>query len=375
MSRNISARNNLLPILIRKELTQFRRNKFLPKLLLMLPIMLMLLMPWVTTMDVRNIGVAVVDDDQSSFSRRVVSHIASSDYFRYKEGYRDYLQSLEALDKGEIDVIISIPEHFERDLQLGTQKPISLVANAVNATKGGQGLQYSLQTIATTLHELQTEQGVVSLSDAVATENRYNPTGNYRYFMVPALMIILLILVCCFLPALNIVSEKEAGTIEQLNVTPITPLQFTLAKLVPYWIMGLIELTLAMIVARLLYGLVPQGSVLTIFTGAILFIICMSGFGVTMANISDTLQQTIYIMFFFVMIFMLMSGLLTPLASMPEWAQNVTYLFPPRYFVEIMRSVYLKGTTFVELGGYMAALAGMAALFCLLAMKTYRKQA
>ncbi len=369
------SRNNLLPILIRKEMIQFRRNKFLPKLLLMLPIMLMLIMPWVATMDVRNINITVIDDDQSSLSQRMISHISSSEYFRYNDDLADYQMALDALDNGEIDVIISIPEYFERDLQHGTQKPISIVANAVNATKGGQGMQYSLQTIASTVREMQTEQGTQPIEPLIVTENRYNPTANYRYFMIPALMIMLLILVCCFLPALNIVSEKESGTIEQVNVTPISPLQFTLAKLIPYWVMGLLELTLAMIVARLVYGLAPVGSVGTIYLAAILFVVCMSGFGVTMANISDTLQQTIFVMFFFVMIFMLMSGLMTPVASMPEWAQYVTYAFPPRYFVEVMRAVYLKGTTTAELAFNLCALAVMAVCFCLLAMKTYKKQA
>ncbi len=374
----------IIPVLLKKEVTQLRRNSFLPRLLVMLPIMLMLVMPWVTTMDVRNIGIAIIDADQSSLSRRMVSHLASSDYFRYSPDYLRYEDAIEALDRGDIDVVVSIPAHFEYNLQIGCPEPIAIVANGVNATKGSQGMQYSLQTIQTAIQEVQAEKGVTaSVADRlhggtegglIVIENRYNPTGDYRYFMIPALMIMLLLLVCCFLPAFNIVGEKEKGTMEQLNVTPITPVQFTLAKLVPYWVIGLVELSLAMLLAWLVYDLAPVGNIGIIYLAAVLFIGTMSAFGVIMANVSNTLQQTIFLMFFFVMLFMLMSGLMTPIASMPQWAQYITLAFPTRYFIAIMRAVYLKGTTLVELLPHILALLGFMIGFFAIAMKTYKKQ-
>ncbi len=364
----------IIPVLLKKEITQLRRNSFLPRLLVMLPVMLMLVMPWVTTMDVRNIGIAIIDTDQSSLSRRMVSHLASSDYFRYSPDYLRYEDAIEALDRGDIDVVVSIPADFEYNLQIGCPEPIAIVANGVNATKGSQGMQYSLQTISSAITEMQTERGGIVPAEAIVVENRYNPTGDYRYFMIPALMIILLLLVCCFLPAFNIVGEKEKGTMEQLNVTPITPVQFTLAKLVPYWVIGLVELSLAMLLAWLVYGLAPLGNIGIIYLAAVLFIGTMSAFGVIMANVSNTLQQTIFLMFFFVMLFMLMSGLMTPIASMPQWAQYITLAFPTRYFIAIMRAVYLKGTTLVELLPHILALLGFMIGFFALAMKTYKKQ-
>ncbi len=364
----------ILPVLIKKEITQLRRNSFLPRLLVMLPVMLMLVMPWVTTMDVRNIGIAIIDTDQSSLSRRMVSHLASSDYFRYSSDYLRYEDAIEALDRGDIDVVVSIPANFEYNLQIGCPEPIAIVANGVNATKGSQGMQYSLQTISSAITEMQTERGAAVPAEAIVIENRYNPTGDYRYFMIPALMIMLLLLVCCFLPAFNIVGEKEKGTMEQLNVTPITPVQFTLAKLVPYWVIGLVELSLAMLLAWLVYGLAPVGNIGIIYLAAVLFIGTMSAFGVIMANVSNTLQQTIFLMFFFVMLFMLMSGLMTPIASMPQWAQYITLAFPTRYFIAIMRAVYLKGTTLLELLPHILALLGFMIGFFAIAMKTYKKQ-
>ncbi len=362
-------------VLLQKEFLQIRRNSFLPKLIIIFPIMIMLLMPLIMTMDVRNVNVAIVDLDRSTASRRIASHIEGSEYLTLVASTAEFLPAMAALENGDVDVIVQIPSHFERDMVGETAEKISITANAVNATKGGMGIQYVVQTIARTLQELRGEKLPVEVSELVTIENRYNPTLNYRHYMIPALMIILFILICGFLPALSIVGEKESGTIEQINVTPISRFTFTLSKLLPYWIIGLFVLTVAMIVARLVYGLAPVGSVGLIYLGAALFIFVISGFSLTVANFSETMQQTMFVMFFFIMIFMLMSGLLTPVDSMPEWAQRFTLILPPRYFVEILRSVYLKGCTLADMWHNYAALCGFALLFNVLATLTYKKQA
>lgn len=361
--------------LLQKEFLQIRRNSFLPRLIIAFPILVMLLMPLIMTMDVRNVNIAIVDLDHSSMSHRIASHINASEYLSLAQSTAEYPLALEALKHGDIDIIVEIPSNFERDMTISTPKRISITANAVNATKGSMGLQYTIQTIAKALAELKCEKNPITVHELLTVENRYNPTLNYRYYMIPALMIILFILICGFLPALSIVGEKESGTIEQINVTPIPKLTFTLSKLVPYWIIGLFVVTVAMIVARLVYGLSPTGSIATIYFGVILFILTISGFSVTIANFSDTMQQTMFVMFFFVMIFMLLSGLLTPIDSMPQWAQRFTLLLPPRYLVEILRSVYLKGTTFIELLPNFVALGIFAIFFNTLAALTYKKQA
>lgn len=361
-------------VLIQKEFLQIRRNAFLPRLIIAFPIMIMLIMPLIMTMDVRNVNVTVVDLDRSTTSHRIISHIEASDLLTLVSSTTEYSLALQALEEGRTDVIVQIPAHFGRDLAVSTPKKISINANAVNATKGGIGMQYVVQTIARTLAEVRGEESPVNIQELITTENRYNPTLNYRHYMIPALMIILFILICGFLPALSIVGEKESGSIEQINVTPLSRFTFTLAKLVPYWIIGLFVLTIAMIVAWFVYGLVPVGSIGLIYLSSMLFILVISGFSLTVANFSDTMQQAMFVMFFFIMIFMLMSGLLTPVDSMPRWAQYITYFLPPRYFVEILRSVYLKGTTLVEMWHNLAALGGFALLFNTLATITYRKQ-
>lgn len=366
---------SVLKMLIRKELTQFFRNRFLPALLVFMPIMLVLVMPLVSQMDIQNVTVAFIDHDRSTLSMRMESHIANTDYFRIQSGFRDYEEAIQQLDKGKVDVIITIPEHFERDMQTGEAKSISIVANAVNATKGGQGIQYAVQTIASAVTEISREQGFdVGEASPITIQNRYNPTGNYRFFMLPALIIILLLLNSCFLPLLNIMTEKENGTIEQINVTPITRLEFILAKLIPYWLMAILLVAFSILLAWIFYGLVPEGSMAVIFLASFLFSLCMSGLAVTMANISDTMQQAIFVIFFFAMIFILMSGLLTPIHSMPMWVQCITYAFPTRYVINIFRAVYLKGTLLSELRFDLLMLTSLAVFFNVLATVTYKKQ-
>jgi len=210
--------------------------------------------------------------------------------------------------------------------------------------------------------------------ELVSVEYLYNPTLEYRNHMIPALMIMLLIMLCGFLPTLNLVSEKETGTIEQMNVMPVKTTIFILSKVIPYWIIGLIVLSLAMLIASLFYGLTPAGSRASINVAAWLFILVMSGLGITIANKSSRMSQSMLLMFFIVILFVLMSGLLTPISSMPPWAQTLTYALPPRYFIEIMRSVYLKATGMSDLGNQYFILCLFAIAMNFLAAISYSKQ-
>lgn len=337
-----------LKYLLQKEFIQFRRNSFLPKIIFVFPVAIMLIAPIVTNMDVKHVGARVKDNDNSSLSRQMASHIFATDYFTAGD-----------------DVVITIPEGFERSLASGDPKKMLIEANGVNATKGTLGMQYALQSIA---------KAIGAQTGVTAVKYMYNPMLDYRFNMIPAFIIILVLMVCCFIPALNIVLEKENGTIEQINVTPVSRLEFTLSKLLPYWLIGLVVVTEGILVAGWVYGLWPAGSTLALYFGAMLFTFAMSGFAVSIANRAETMQQSIFILFFFVMVFMLMSGLLTPLSSMPRWAQIVAHFFPPTYFVQILRAIYLKGTLMSELAVNYWALAGFGVAFSILAALTYRKR-
>lgn len=364
----------ILLVLLDKEIRQFWRNRFLPVMTIVFPIMVMLVFPWITTLEVKNVGVAVVDNDRSSASRRLLAKIDASDNFSLLGTVGEYPAALAMLERGDADLIVEIPDGFG-DMTLPQRPKISISANGVNAVKGSLGTQYMLQTLLLAQAELLGERSPYAPADDIAVLNLYNPTLEYRFYMIPALIIILMIMLGGFLPALNLVIEKEKGTIEQMNVSPVGRLPFTLAKLIPFWAIGLFVLSVTMLIARFVYGLELEGSAGAIYSASVLFVLAMSGLGVTVANHSSTMQQTMFEMFFFVVIFVLMSGLITPVESMPEWAQWITRLLPPRYFVDIMRTVYLKGTTVAELWREYLVLGGFALLFDTLAVVTYKKQA
>lgn len=363
-----------LSFLVKKEFIQFRRNKFISRLVFAFPVLVMLIVPLVTNMEVRGVSVALIDHDQSSLSRRMLSHLEASKSLRVRMQSSDYQQAYRQLEDGKVDIIVSIPERCEQTLLLGQLPCISVDANAVNSTKSGMGSQYAIAALGKALSEVAAESGVSLSSGDISVRYFYNEALDYRFYMIPAFIIILVLLICCFIPALNLVVEKERGTIEQINVTPVSRFEFTLSKLIPYWLVGIVVLTEAILTAGLVYGLWPAGNAGTIYLAALLFALTMSGFAIAVANISDTMQQCIFVLFFFVMIFMLMSGMLTPLESMPQWAQWITVAFPPRWFVGIMRAVYLKGTTLAELAPNFLALLLLAIAFCSIAMLTYRKQ-
>lgn len=350
-----------------------RRNPLIPKVMLVMPVVVMLVIPLVTNMDVKNVGVAVVDNDRTELSRRIWSDINASEQMTVRGVVSSYAEAMAQIRSGRSDVIVDIPRHFSRDLVTGNPQ-IDVSANGVNATKGMLGSQYVVQSIAGTLKAYRAEEGLPVPESEIGVVYKYNPTLNFKNFMIPGMMVVLIIIICGFLPAINIVDEKQTGTIEAMNVTPVSKMTFVLSKLIPFWIAGVVIVTIGMLIGWLVYGLVPQGSIGTIYLATLLFSLVMSGLGVFIANKSSTILQSIFLMFAFIMIFQLMAGLFTPISSMPQWAQYITYAVPPRYFIEIMCAVYLKGTTIPELMPQFAALTAFAVGMLLLAALTYRKQ-
>lgn len=368
----------MIKFLIEKEFKQLLRNSFLPKMILIFPFMIMLLMPWAANLEIKNVNLNVVDNDHSVMSRRLVEKVGASTYFRMTDVLSSYNMGLKAIEAGENDLILEIPRHFERDWMSGEGAHVLVAANAVNGTKGGLGSSYLAHIINDYADELREEYPIASTGGSiplmdVTVQNVFNPNLNYKLFMVPALMVMLLTLLCGFLPALNVVSEKEAGTIEQINVTPVSKFTFILAKLVPYWSVGFIVLTLCFGLAWLLYGIVPAGHFLTIYCFAVIFVLGVSGMGLVISNHSATMQQAMFVMWFCMLILILMSGLFTPIRSMPEWAQLVTVLNPLKYFMEVMRMVYLKGSALADLLVQLGALSVFAVFFNAWAVWSYKK--
>ncbi len=365
----------ILKYLIRKEFKQFFRNPFLPRLVVMLPLAMMLVFPWAATQDVTNVRLAYVDMDHTTESRRLIEKTMAGGYFIGQANCASYDEALALVQKGDADVVLQIAPDFARNFQRDEPSRVMIAANAVNGTKGALGAAYLQQIVAGFGNEIAIENGTQQMIRQLSLSERYafNQTLDYKRFMIPALTCMLLIMLTGFLPALNIVTEKERGTIEQINVTPVTRGQFILAKLLPYWIIGLVVLTIALLIAWLVYDFAPAGSLLTLYAFAIVFIAVISGFGLLVSNFSNTMQQAMFVMFFFVLVFMLMSGLFTPVTSMPDWAQAVSRANPPRYFIEAMRMVFLKGSTLADLSYNLFVLLGFAALFNAAAVLSYKK--
>ncbi|MDE6071345.1 MAG: ABC transporter permease [Muribaculaceae bacterium] len=359
----------ILGALLRKEVIMMRHNPIIPKMIVGLPIMALLIIPLVATFDVKNVEVAVVDNDRSQLSRRIIADIDASKELDVLAVTATHDEAMILMEKDKVDVILSIPSHFARDIS-----ELDVEANGVNATKGMMGMQYVVSSAVATIRQANLEDGlpVQELSSSVLY--RFNPTLNFRHYMIPALMVFLIIMICGFLPALNLVSEKESGTIEAMNVTPVSRTVFVLSKLIPFWVTGILVVTVGILIGFFVYGLAPVGNILCIYLAAILLSLVMSGLGVTIANKSATMLQTIFVMFAFIIIFQLMGGLFTPIGSMPEWAQYITYAVPPRFFNEIMRAIYLRGTTIAELGSQFLWLTGYALLAITCAALTYKKR-
>ena len=363
----------ILKALLKKEVTLMRRNPIIPKIIFVMPLMVMLVIPLVANLDVKNVNVVVVDSDRSQLSRRMIANLDAAKAITVNAYCDTHEDALARLERGDADVILTIPYGYSKLIVLG-RVSVSVEANGVNATKGLLGSRYVSQSVQMTLQQWQTENGITVKPSEISVINRYNPTLNFKNYMIPALMVVLLIIICGFLPALNLVSEKESGTIEAMNVTPVDKLTFVLSKLIPFWVVGILVVTVGMLVGWLVYGLTPVGNIAVIYLATILFSLVMSGLGLSIANQSATMLQSIFVMFAFIMIFQLMSGLFTPINSMPQWAQMITYFIPPRYFIEIMRSVYLKGTPISELWFQFSALSVFAVGLIVIASRSYRKR-
>lgn len=364
-----------LKYLLHKEILQIRRNTFIPRLILMFPIMIMCIMPWVMNMEIKNIVVEVVDNDHSTLSTKLVHRIAASNYFIFGGLKSSYASALTDVESSKADVIIEIAPRLERDIRDGRSK-ILVAANAVNGNKGSMGSSYVSNVIAQHLSSALGEQSTQALSaptSQVSVLYLYNKHLDCKVFMIPSLMAILILLMCGFLPALNIVGEKENGTIEAINVTPVRKWEFILAKLIPYWIIGLLVMTVCFVLAWLVYGIMSAGNICLIYLLAILLAFIVSGWGLVISNYNDTMQQAVFVMWFVVMCLLLLSGLFTPVRSMPHWAYLTTYINPMHYFIDAIRTVFVRGGDFMSISHQVVALSIIAFVMNIWAIASYRK--
>ncbi|MBQ6062217.1 MAG: ABC transporter permease [Prevotella sp.] len=361
--------------LIQKEFLQIRRNVFLPRLIVIFPIMMMCVMPWVMNQEVKNIRVDVVDNDRSQLSQQIVHDIEASNYFIFNGQKPTYRAALKEVETSKADVILVIPRDYGKDIMQGKQPQVLIAANAVNGTKGAMGSAYLSQIVNEVLRMKNegTANAIEVQQNNLQSSFLYNKHLNYKVFMIPALFAMLLMLMCGFLPTLNIVGEKEAGTIEQINVTPVSKWAFILAKLIPYWLIALLLITVCLVLSWLVYGITCQGPIWLIFLLVMPLALFWSSFGLIISNYSDTMQQAIFVMWFFVVSMLLLSGLFTPTRSMPQWAYATTYINPMHYFIDAIRTVFVRGGDLRSIAHQVLALTGIAVVMACWAVASYKK--
>lgn len=367
-----------IKFLLQKEFKQIFRNRAIVAMIMVMPVMQLIILPLAANYEVKNINLAVVDNDRSSYSQKMITTITASKYFRLTGYNKSFKEALQLIESDKADVVLEIPEGFEHNLVREDQQKLFIAVNAINGVKANLGGAYLgtiirdyNNTIRTQLVEASTFNPIPEIE--ITSINRFNPFLNYHVYMVPGILAILVTMIGGFLSALNIVKEKEVGTIEQINVTPIKKYHFILGKLIPFWVLGNIVVTLGLIVSWLIYGIVPVGNIGLLYGFVSVYLLAILGFGLLISTFCDTQQQAMFIMFFFMMIFILMGGLFTSIDSMPDWAKTVTKFNPVSYLINVMRMVILKGSGLRDLLPQLAIIAIFAVVLNTLAILNYRK--
>ena len=368
-------------IIIRKEFLQVFRNKAMLPILTVVPLVQLILLSFAATNEVKNVNLVVHDADHSDYSRRLRDKMISSGYFILVAQPQEKDEANELLQKDEADIILSIPPGFERSLLQDKQTSIQLRTNAINGMKGGLAGTYAASVIADFNRQvlpeaLRTASVKVEKMPGfnITYSNWYNPTLDFKVLMVPGILAALVTILTLILSAMNVVRERELGTIEQINVTPIRKYQFIIGKLLPFLLIGLFDLALGLTFAKLLFNIPMVGNLWLVFAFCVVNVIAILGVGLFISTTANTQQQAMFVAFFFMMIFLLMGGLFTPLESMPQWARYFAVPNPLAHFVEVMRKVLLKGSGFQDIKYHFVTMSIMAVIINVFAVAAYRKR-
>lgn len=336
--------------IVRKEFKQIFRNRGMLPIIFILPILQLVILSNAATYEVKNISFSYIDHDRTSTSRALLEKFNASSYFDVRASFSSHQQAASAMLAGKVDVVLEIPNHFERNLQKEKSAALSVTINAIDGAAAGvesgyinQIVQQFNQTVGLEFRDIS-QKPVQPVAIASIPSFWYNITLDYKTFMVPGILVLLVTMITLFLSGMNIVREKEIGTLEQINVTPIRKSQFIIGKLFPFWVIGMGLLTIGLLLAKVIFNTPMLGSILLLYAYTAVYILVILGMGLLISNYTDTQQQAMFIAWFFVVIFILMSGLFTPIESMPKWAQFLTEFNPIKYFVEIVRMVMLKGS-------------------------------
>lgn len=366
--------------LIRKEFLQIFRDKFIGKAIFAIPIIQMLVLVPAVTFEIQEVRLCVIDRDMTTESRGLLHKLEGSTFFKVRYSTFSEEEANNLMHANKCDLILQIPYGFGQAIGEGKPGRLMVAANAINATNAQMSWAY-LNGVIMDYNKILLEHLSGSMISSpppqitVTSRFWYNELLNYSYYMLPGVLGILVLAIGFLLAGLNLVKEKESGTIEQMNVTPVRKYQFILAKMVPFLIIGLTDLGLGLTLGWLVFGVPFEGSIGLLFLSSAVFMISALGLALLISTFSSTQQQFMFTAFFFMIIFMLMSGIFTPLESMPVWAQNIDRLNPVAYIMKINRMIMLKGSGFHDIRTEFYSLLLIAVVSTILAIRRYRKTA
>ena len=366
--------------LIRKEFLQIFRNKFISKAIFAVPIIQMLILVPAVTFELKNVKLTVIDKDMTPESRGLITRLNGSTFFKVSYSTYSEDEAIKLLYRNKCSMILEIPSGFGNDIGNGKQGKLLASIDAVNSASAELTWAYLNGVIRDYNSDLVKENVTTNPPvpfPMIEVTNRYwyNELLNYKYYMLPGILVILVTAIGFLLAGLNMVREKEIGTIEQINVTPVRKYHFIIAKMAPFLLIGLTDLALGLVIGKIAFNIPFEGSILLLFLSSTIFLIAVLGLALFISTFSATQQQYMFVAFFCMIIFILMSGIFTPYESMPMWAQDFNLINPVAYLMRINRMVMLKGSTIHDISRELYSLVIIAIGFTALAVRRYRKTA
>lgn len=364
--------------LLQKEFIQVRRNKAMLPVIFIMPLVQMLILVFAATMELKKVDIMVVDLDLSETSARLTSKLEASSFFHLTRAQLSPDEADKILLRGKTDIVVTLPQGFERDLRRNDQASVQIMIDAINGSAAELSNAYLQSVIGNFNQKIRAEMmGVPKFTPpqqiSVVPTYWYNPELNFKFYMAPGILVILVTIIGLFLSSLNLVREKEMGTIEQLNVTPIKKYHFIIGKMLPFLLIALLDLTFGLLVAKLVFALPFRGNILTLYVFTSIYLFLAMSIGLFVSAISSTQQQVLFVSFFFLIVFIIMSGLFTPVESMPAWAQKLDQVNPIYYLIRIIRNVVLKGSGLLDMTRELLSLSLFGIIMFSLAVWRYRK--
>lgn len=367
--------------IIRKEFTQILRDRQMIRMVIIVPIIQLILFGYVATTDIKNIETAICDMDRSQESRGLLLRFTSSDYFKIVQYTDDYERLGRTIEAGTAKVAIGIPAHFGKDIKKGRTAQILILVDGTNSNTATIASNYATKIIETYNNDLifgKLEAMGIRIEGFPPLEGEervwFNPDLKSVRYMVPGIICLLLLQLLIPLTSMGIVKEREMGTMEQIMVTPIKPFELIVGKTVPFAVIGYINISLILLIGSFWFGVTIKGSLLLLFLLSGIFIITALGIGIFISTVSRNRQQAVMTAQFIIVPNILLSGFMFPIASMPDFLQYVTYIIPLRYFLIIVRGVFLKGAGAYEVWEQVVALSIFGILVIWLSALRFRKR-